>query len=59
MATNTEKIVIQVQVKGAKEVENFKKKIEKGTVATGGFTKGLIKAGAAIGSALIIFRQFR
>jgi TP901 family phage tail tape measure protein len=57
MSTNTEKIVIQVQVKGAKELQNLEKNTNKATKATGGFTKGLIRAGAAIGSALIIFRQ--
>ena len=57
MATNTEKIVIQVQVKGAKEINNLEKNTNKATKATGGFTKSMIKAGAAIGSALIIFRQ--
>lgn len=57
MAANTEKIVIQVQVKGAKDISNLEKSTNKATKATGGFTKNMIKAGATIGSALIIFRQ--
>jgi len=57
MATKTEKIVIQVQVKGAKGISDLEKKTNKATKSTGGFTKSMIKAGAAIGSALIIFRQ--
>ena len=57
MATNTEKIVIQVQVKGLKDVNKLESGMKKSSKATGGFTKSMIKAGAAIGSALIIFRQ--
>ena len=57
MASNTEKIVIQVQVKGLKEVQNLEKSTKGATKATGGLTKSMIKMGAAIGSALIIFRQ--
>jgi TP901 family phage tail tape measure protein len=57
MATKTDKIVIQVQVKGAKDISNLGKSTDKATKSAGGFTKSMIKAGAAIGSALIIFRQ--
>lgn len=57
MATNTEKIVIQVQVKGLKDVNKLESGMKKSTKATGGLTRSMIKMGAAIGSALIIFRQ--
>ena len=56
MAANTEKIVIQVQVKGVRQVQQLEKSTKRATKATGGFTKSMVRAGAAIGSALIIFR---
>ena len=57
MASNTEKIVIQVQVKGLKDVNKLESGMKRSSAATGGLTKSMIRMGAAIGSALIIFRQ--
>jgi TP901 family phage tail tape measure protein len=57
MSTNTEKIVIQVQVTGAKELQNLEKSTSKATKSVSSFTKSMIKAGAVVGSALILYRQ--
>jgi len=49
MATNTEKVVVQVVVKGGKQLDNLDKKTGKATKSVGGLTKGMAKmAGGAL-----------
>ena len=50
MATNTEKIVVQVVVQGQKDLDRLEKR-------TGGVTKGFGKMAAGITGAVIAFRQ--
>jgi len=49
MATNTEKIVVQVVVQGDKQLGNLEKKTKKTTMSFG-------KLAAGIGSAVVAFR---
>ena len=49
MATNTEKIVVQVVVKGEKDLKNLEKR-------TGTTTKGFAKMAIGIGAAVAAFR---
>jgi len=57
MATNTEKIVVQVVVKGQKQLEDLSGKTSKATKGVGGLTKGFTKMAAGIGLAIAAFRQ--
>ena len=50
MATNTEKIVVQVVVQGKKQLDTLEKK-------TGGVTKGFGKMALGIGTAIAAFRK--
>ena len=56
MATNTEKIVVQVVVKGDKQLDNLTKKTTKATKSAGGLTKGMAKMAAGIFAATAAFR---
>ena len=65
MATNTEKIVVQVVVKGQKDLENLKKPIKNTTLGFNKMTAGVIGAVAAfrqinriVSSAIRSFRDF-
>ena len=56
MATNTEKIVVQVIVKGDKQLDNLDKKTGKATKSVGGLTKGMAKMAAGVFAATTAFR---
>jgi len=56
MATNTEKIVVQVVVKGGKQLDNLDKKTGKATKSVGGLTKGMAKMAAGVFAATTAFR---
>ena len=56
MATNTEKIVVQVVVKGDKQLDNLDKKTGKATKSVGGLTKGMAKMAAGVFAATTAFR---
>ena len=56
MATNTEKIVVQVVVKGDKQLDNLDKKTGKATKSVGGLTKGMAKMAAGFFAATTAFR---
>ena len=56
MATNTEKIVVQVQVKGGKQLDNLTKKTGKATKSVGGLQKGMAKMAAKVFAAAAAFR---
>ena len=56
MATNTEKIVVQVQVKGGKQLDNLTKKTGKATKSAGGLTKGMAKMAGGVLAATAAFR---
>ena len=56
MATNTEKIVVQVVVKGGKQLDNLDKKTGKATKSVGGLTKGMAKMAGGIALAAAAFR---
>ena len=56
MATNTEKIVVQVVVKGGKQLDNLTKKTGTATKSTGGLTKGMAKMAAGVFAATTAFR---
>jgi len=57
MATNTEKIVVQVVVKGGKDLDRLGKKTGNATKAAGGLTKGMAKMAAGIAAAAAAFRM--
>ena len=57
MATNTEKIVVQVQVKGGKQLDNLTKKTGTATKSTGGLTKSMAKVAGAVAAAAAAFRM--
>lgn len=57
MATNTEKIVVQVVVKGQKQLDDLSGKTGKATKSVGGLTKGLAGMTAGILSATAAFNQ--
>lgn len=57
MATNTEKIVVQVQVKGQKELNNLSKSTKKATKSAGGLTKGMAKMAAGVMAAVVAFKK--
>jgi len=56
MATNTEKIVVQVVVKGGKQLDNLDKKTGKATKSVGGLTKGMAKMAGGVALAAAAFR---
>ena len=56
MATNTEKIVVQVIVKGDKQLDNLDKKTGKATKSVGGLTKGMVKMAGGIAIAVTAFK---
>ena len=56
MATNTEKIVVQVVVKGQKDLDRLSKKSGTATKQTGGLTKSLAKMTGQLVAAATIFR---
>ena len=56
MATNTEKIVVQVVVKGEKDLQRLEKRTGKATKGVGGLTKGMVKMTAAIVAAAAAFK---
>jgi TP901 family phage tail tape measure protein len=56
MATNTEKIVVQVIVKGGGQLDNLTKKTTKATKSAGGLTKGMAKMAAGVFAATTAFR---
>jgi TP901 family phage tail tape measure protein len=56
MATNTEKIVVQVIVKGGKQLDNLDGKTKKATKSVGGLTKSMIKMAGGIAIAVSAFR---
>ena len=56
MATNTEKIVVQVVVKGGKQLDNLTKKTGTATKSVGGLTKGMAKMAAGVFAATTAFR---
>ena len=57
MATNTEKIVVQVVVKGGKQLDNLTKKTGTATKSAGGLTKGMAKMAAGVLAAAATFRM--
>jgi len=56
MATNTEKIVVQVQVKGGKQLDNLTKKTGTATKSTGGLTKSMARMAGGVLAAAAAFR---
>ena len=57
MATNTEKVVVQVIVKGGGQLDNLTKKTTKATKSAGGLTKGMAKMAAGVFAAAATFRM--
>ena len=57
MATNTEKVVVQVIVKGGGQLDNLTKKTTKATKSAGGLTKGMAKMAAGVFAATVVFRK--
>ena len=57
MATNTEKIVVQVVVKGGKQLDRLNKKTSSATKGVGGLTKGFAGMAAGIVVAVAAFRK--
>ena len=57
MATNTEKIVVQVVVKGQKDLQNLEGTTKKTTKGFAGLTKGVGAAAAGILAAVAAFRK--
>jgi len=57
MATNTEKIVVQVVVKGGKQLDNLTKKTGTATKSAGSLTKSMVKMTGGILAASTAFRQ--
>ena len=57
MATNTEKVVVQVIVKGGKQLDNLTKKTGTATKSAGSLTKSMAKMAAGIFAASTAFRQ--
>ena len=56
MATNTEKVVVQVIVKGGKQLDNLTKKTGAATKGAGGLTKGMAKMAGGVLAAATAFR---
>ena len=57
MATNTEKIVVQVVVQGDKQLDKLDKKTGKTTKSVGKLTKQMAKMAAGMFAATVIFRK--
>jgi TP901 family phage tail tape measure protein len=57
MAASTEKIVIQIQVKGQKDLDRLSKKTGQATKGVGGLTAGFGKMALGIGAAVMAFRK--
>jgi len=57
MATNTEKVVVQVIVKGGSQLDKLDKKTGKATKSVGGLTKGMAKMAAGMFAATVVFRK--
>ena len=57
MATNTEKIVVQVQVKGGKQLDDLSKKTGQATKSTGGLTKGMASMAAGVMAAVVALKK--
>jgi len=57
MATNTEKVVVQVIVKGDKGLDRLDKKTKKATKSAGGLTKQMAKMAAGVFAAAAAFRM--
>ena len=56
MATNTEKVVVQVIVKGGGQLDNLTKKTGRATKSAGGLTKGMAKMAGGVLAAAAAFR---
>jgi len=56
MATNTEKIVVQIQVKGQRSLDELDKKTTKATKSAGGLNKSMLKMAAGMAAATVAFR---
>jgi len=56
MATNTEKIVVQVVVKGGKQLDNLTKNTGAATKSVGGLNKGMLKMAGGVAIAAAAFR---
>ena len=56
MATNTEKIVVQIQIKGQRDLDKLGAKTDKATKKVGGLNKSFVKMAAGIATATIAFR---
>jgi len=56
MATNTEKIVVQIQVKGQRSLDKLDGKTKKATKSVGGLNKSIAKMAAGVFAAAAAFR---
>ena len=56
MATNTEKVVVQVIVKGGKQLDNLTKNTGAATKSVGGLNKGMLKMAGGVAIAAAAFR---
>jgi len=56
MATNTEKIVVQIQIKGQKDLDKLGVKTDKATKKVGGLNKSFVKMAAGVLGAAAAFR---
>jgi len=57
MATNTEKVVVQVIVKGGSQLDNLDKNTKKATKSVGGLNKSFVKMAAGVLGAASAFRM--
>ena len=48
MATNTEKIVVQIQIKGQRDLDKLGVKTEKATKKVGGLNKSFVKMAGGV-----------
>jgi TP901 family phage tail tape measure protein len=55
--SNTEKIIVQVQVKGQRELDNLSKTTKKASKDAGNLTKSFAKMSAGVLGAVVAFRQ--
>mgnify|MGYP003625132672 CR=1 FL=1 len=56
MATNTEKIVVQVVVKGGSQLDKLDKKTGNATKSVGGLSKGMLKMAGGVAAATAAFK---
>ena len=56
MATNTEKIVVQIQIKGQRDLDKLGANTDKATKKVGGLNKSFVKMAAGIAAATVAFR---